>query len=316
MPSPAGGLSYMAAASPMSSANTPQMEPPGSQEDREYIEKVRQLSKYIEPLREMIARIGNEDQIRLDKMKKLMDILSNPNKRMSLEVLLRCENVLSRMNFDFDSSSAQGSSAAGEKQQQSQSASSSSYPMLEAIANLKGTKAGGQPLNHTLKRAFGVSLEAMYGSDITLPPLPKKRKPEKKRESDNLEASDLLQGEIARLQRHFQVQRDPVAIAGSRQGISVLCKLDDPNLPAVPPLTVTIPHNYPEEPPSCRAFLDDGLATPFLQRIQEGLNARLDCMPERFTLSQLLSAWETSVRAACSPSSMPEVSRPALLMGL
>lgn len=33
---------------------------PLAQEDIQYREKVRQLSKYIEPLRKMIARIGNE----------------------------------------------------------------------------------------------------------------------------------------------------------------------------------------------------------------------------------------------------------------
>lgn len=33
---------------------------PLGQEDIAYREKVRQLSKYIEPLRKMIARIGNE----------------------------------------------------------------------------------------------------------------------------------------------------------------------------------------------------------------------------------------------------------------
>ena len=75
-----------------STANTPQM--PGttgggdqSQEDQQYLEKVRQLGKYIEPLRRMIARIGNEDQAKLEKMKKLMDILSNPSKRMPMETL-------------------------------------------------------------------------------------------------------------------------------------------------------------------------------------------------------------------------------------
>lgn len=36
---------------------------PLAQEDIAYREKVRQLSKYIEPLRKMIAHIGNEGKI-------------------------------------------------------------------------------------------------------------------------------------------------------------------------------------------------------------------------------------------------------------
>ena len=59
---------------------------------------------------------------------------------------------------------------------------------------------------------FGAPVEALYGSDITLPPLPKRR-----RRIDLEEASHsgsggtgvtvphVLQGEIARLQSHFKV---------------------------------------------------------------------------------------------------------------
>lgn len=39
---------------------------PLAQEDIAYREKVRQLSKYIEPLRKMIARIGNEGNHKLN----------------------------------------------------------------------------------------------------------------------------------------------------------------------------------------------------------------------------------------------------------
>lgn len=54
------------APSPSSSLNTPgQAVPTASplavqQEEQAYREKARQLSKYIEPLRRMIARIGND----------------------------------------------------------------------------------------------------------------------------------------------------------------------------------------------------------------------------------------------------------------
>jgi hypothetical protein len=68
------------------------------------------------------------------------------------------------------------------------------------------------PLNHALQMTFGAPVEALYGSDITLPPLPKRR-----RRIDLEEASHsgsggtgvtvphVLQGEIARLQSHFKV---------------------------------------------------------------------------------------------------------------
>ena len=53
MPSPAGPRSM--APSPISNVNTPQTnEQPASQEDQQYLEKVKQLGKYIVPLKKMI----------------------------------------------------------------------------------------------------------------------------------------------------------------------------------------------------------------------------------------------------------------------
>lgn len=93
---------------------------PLAQEDIAYREKVRQLSKYIEPLRKMIARIGNEgnhtkylitlntvihlniiikDVEKLSKMKKLLEILSTPTQRMPLETLLKCEVALEKLDL-------------------------------------------------------------------------------------------------------------------------------------------------------------------------------------------------------------------------
>ena len=58
--------------SPSNSLNTPgQAVPtpsPGNLlEDQQYREKIRQLSKYIDPLRRMIAKAGNEGEIVFEK---------------------------------------------------------------------------------------------------------------------------------------------------------------------------------------------------------------------------------------------------------
>merc|ERR1719189_434439 len=105
-PSPGGGMgmgkqpSTSLAPSPSSGVNTPAGGPPASQEDREYLDKVKQLEKYIEPLRRRIMKISNEDQEKLAKMKKLLDILSNHDKRMPLATLVKCEVVLKRMALE------------------------------------------------------------------------------------------------------------------------------------------------------------------------------------------------------------------------
>ena len=57
-----------------------EMNPQSQNDDQAYLAKIQHLSKYIEPLKKMITRIGNKEQEKLGKMKKLMDILSNPTK--------------------------------------------------------------------------------------------------------------------------------------------------------------------------------------------------------------------------------------------
>lgn len=44
-------------------------------------------------------KINFVDVEKLTKMKNLLDILSNPNKRMPLETLIKCEVVLEKLDF-------------------------------------------------------------------------------------------------------------------------------------------------------------------------------------------------------------------------
>jgi len=125
---PSPGSSVPSLNTPMNPSSNAGPSPLG-QEDIAYREKVRQLSKYIEPLRKMIARIGNEgnndilnyafinivyniyncykfdyikqivDVEKLSKMKKLLEILSTPTQRMPLETLLKCEAALVKLDL-------------------------------------------------------------------------------------------------------------------------------------------------------------------------------------------------------------------------
>ena len=103
----------------------------------------------IEPLKKMIAKIGNEDQEKLGKMKKLMDILSNPTKRLDYKVLLRCESVLEHMIRDAPPD------ATGQE-----SSSSTINPLLDSVLKLKRLNSS-QSMNHSMYRTFGPPLEAI-----------------------------------------------------------------------------------------------------------------------------------------------------------
>ena len=80
-----------------------------------------------------------------------------------------------------------------------------------------------------------------------------------------------------------------------------MVELDEPTAPAVPPVRLAVPSDYPARSPRC---LHDRLAysgTPFLRRVHQYLLSRLQKLPDHYTVSQLLHQWEMSVRQACAP---------------
>ncbi|XP_044743309.1 mediator of RNA polymerase II transcription subunit 15 isoform X2 [Chrysoperla carnea] len=320
VPSPSSQMTMMSgpqrsvgmAPSPGSSLNTPGQAAPtpsplGMQEDQAYRDKVRQLSKYIEPLRKMIARMGNDDVEKLSKMKKLLEVLSNPTKRMPLETLLKCEVVLEKMDLKRGES---GSSTGTTSTNTQLAALKEHYifnPLLEAISNsLQSTV-----FNHTLQRTFGPSTEALNGPEIKGLPAPLKRKRVEEPTSD---IPDVLQGEIARLDARFKVSLDPIQQPRSRT-VQLICWLDDRHLPCVPPVSLSVPEDYPKSPPNCSMAENEYNATPFLTLVQKALLTRIGKLPKRFSVSQLLNTWEMSVRQACAPTQVP-VSSATVLMGL
>ncbi|KAG8042662.1 hypothetical protein G9C98_005296 [Cotesia typhae] len=255
-------------------------------EDQAYREKIRQLSKYIDPLRRMITKMGSEGNIdKMSKMKKLLEILSNPTKRVPLETIIKCEVVLEKMDLKRGEGSV-GPVVTSMKEHHIFT------PLLEAVsANLQSPMA-----NHTLQRTFGPCLEALFGPEIkNLPPPLKKQKVE---ESAS-EIPDVLQGEIARLDQRFKVSLDPAQQNGSKC-IQLICWLDDRHLPCVPPVSVTVPLDYPLTPPRC-VMAPHEYTTAFLSAVQKALTARITKLPRRFSISQLLDTWEMSVRQASAP---------------
>ena len=63
---------------------------------------MRELSRFIEPLRQKIAAMGREDDEKLAKMRRLLEILCNPNKKLPMDTLKKCEAVLNRMQQTQD----------------------------------------------------------------------------------------------------------------------------------------------------------------------------------------------------------------------
>ncbi|XP_041977979.1 mediator of RNA polymerase II transcription subunit 15 [Aricia agestis] len=292
-------------ASPSSSLNTPVgggggVASPGG-EEAAYREKVRQLSKYIEPLRRMVMRMVSEGENveKLTKMKNLLDILSNPNKRMPLETLIKCEVVLEKLDFKRSEGVGLGLPPAGKEQ--------IFNPLLEVVNNCLQSPLA----NHTLKRTFGPTLDALNGPEIkNLPPPPPKKQ---KVEENTMDIPDVLQGEIARLDSRFKVSLETMQLSGGSGAISLTAQLDDARLPCVPAVRVSVPRDYPAAAPArLRPKTAPAHPASFLARVERAMDARCARLPKSCSVGQLLDAWEMSVRQACAPVATAYTPVPAL----
>ena len=82
--------------------------------------------------------------------------------------------------------------------------------------------------------------------------------------------------------------------------LTLVCQMDDPNLPCIPPISISIPPSYPNNPPKCRLSDADYDTTPFLKKVKLIMQNQQYHLPEICSITMLLDSWEYSVRKACS----------------
>ncbi|XP_069850412.1 mediator of RNA polymerase II transcription subunit 15 isoform X6 [Dipodomys merriami] len=266
------------------------MSPAGSSqaEEQQYLDKLKQLSKYIEPLRRMINKIDkNEDRKKdLSKMKSLLDILTDPSKRCPLKTLQKCEIALEKLKNDMAVPTPPPPPVLPTKQQDL------CQPLLDAVlANIRSPV-----FNHSLYRTFVPAMTAIHGPPITAPMVcSRKRKLE---EDERQSIPNVLQGEVARLDPKFLVNLDP-SHCSNNGTVHLICRLDDKDLPTVPPLELSVPADYPAQSPLWidRQWQYD--ANPFLQSVHQCMTSRLLQLPDKHSVTALLNTWAQSIHQAC-----------------
>ncbi|XP_041079457.1 mediator of RNA polymerase II transcription subunit 15-like isoform X4 [Polyodon spathula] len=257
-------------------------------EEQQYLEKLKQLSKYIEPLRRMINKIDkNEDRKKdLSKMKSLLDILTDPSKRCPLKTLQKCEIALEKLKNDMAVPTPPPPPVPSTKQQYL------CQPLLDAVL----TNMRSPVFNHSLYRTFAPAMTAIHGPPIMGPVISARKR---KHEDDERQTiPNILQGEVARLNPKFLVNLDP-SHCSNNGTVHLICKLDDKNLPSVPPLQLSIPADYPEQSPQWSDDAQHYEANPFLQTVHRNMTSKLLQLPDKHSVTALLSTWAQSVRQAC-----------------
>uniref|UniRef100_A0A452DL33 Mediator of RNA polymerase II transcription subunit 15 n=1 Tax=Capra hircus TaxID=9925 RepID=A0A452DL33_CAPHI len=266
------------------------MSPAGSSqaEEQQYLDKLKQLSKYIEPLRRMINKIDkNEDRKKdLSKMKSLLDILTDPSKRCPLKTLQKCEIALEKLKNDMAVPTPPPPPVPPTKQQYL------CQPLLDAVlANIRSPV-----FNHSLYRTFVPAMTAIHGPPVTAPVVSTRKR--KFEEDERQSIPNVLQGEVARLDPKFLVNLDP-SHCSNDGAVHLICKLDDRDLPSVPPLELSVPADYPAQSPLWinRQWQYD--ANPFLQSVHRCMASRLLQLPDKHSVTALLNTWAQSVHQAC-----------------
>jgi len=277
----------------------------GSAEEQAYLEKWKQLQKYKEPLKRMIHRIDKDEDRKIDlkKMTNLLNILSDSCRRLPMATLLKCEQALERLDLQSKSGSvpsvptpttAPGTTTVSGKPTEQHLC----QPLLDAVAQ----HIHNPTVNHTLQRTFGPAIINLNGTDIVSYSRPAKRQKTEETEDKISILTNVLQGEVARLDRRFHAKYDPLHKKGSNC-IGIICTMNDKNLPSVPPLHVEVPEDYPTTSPVCRTADSAYDATEFLRKVKSVLESQVEHMPNTYSLTALLDVWEMSVRKACEPVS-------------
>lgn len=319
VPSPAGstgggrGMNQLGAPSPGGMINTPgqpQQQPSPaaagvSLEDRAYVEKVKELqSKYLERLREVVQRFGNNDSENTLKVRKLLEVIENPHRRApkGMETLKACELVMERLQIQQKEPRSDGGVVTNTV------TPPAAVPTCKPVTKEKPITVLFDAINfshksplgvHTIHRTISPALKTLLGPDFG-PSLPKKMMEETlTHTAENPLISDIVQGEIARLPSRFKVNLDSQQL-GESDDLTLSCQLDDPNLPCVPSIILIIPPSYPTAPPRCRLTMVEYDTTPFLKKVREIMINRQFHLPEVCSLTMILDSWEMSVRRACS----------------
>jgi len=263
-------------------------------EQQDSFKKIQELAKYIEPLKRMIVEIGDkEDPEKLNKMKKLLNVLSNPQQFVRMETLKRCETVLQKLNLSV------------EKKSKEWLLSSSLSPEVNSLLvaldeviqkhhSVDGNPTEDSKCNRILYDAFS-SVELFYGEEMSVPSIEEVRKMSGLSEVGPIDGvPDIIKKEVATLKNNFNITWDNFRPNSSK--LYTVCYLENRYLPSVPPLNIILPLNYPESAPTMddMAYYD---TTPELRKIKDALNSRKERLPFKHSITQLLNAWETSVFA-------------------
>lgn len=154
-------------------------------------------------------------------------------------------------------------------------------PLMEAIQN----NYRKPNFNHTLQRTIGPAVAAITNNSL--------EHAYKRTAEETLPEEEIphtVQGEVAKLDSKFFIELDPLQHPQSKT-IHMICKIDDVDLPCVPPISIKVPMDYPNLPPRCYINKQEYSSSKFLQDIYRIFNSNLEKLSNLYSITTLLDRW-------------------------
>lgn len=309
-----------------------------SKEEKEYLQKLECLGKYIQPLMDAIAHFSTDKSCnaKKSKLQRLLDILTKPKERVSDEVLAEVGKILVQLDeiqfgvLDITSDKL----------------------LVEALKAIRHRRDVNRKLHDLfqpfLNMRFGVHLfdtaeEEWTGSpeDVEVKTeLPEdcekevEKKSEKNVEEEEISEENeepilpskiphLVLMELLSISSKFHFKRDTPK---DSKNIYLICDIIDDYTSRLPPFHVMIPgeillyhlycfinyhafsipfcfcllENYPWESPSCSSTWKDYSSDPFLCSVHTCYDDRVSRLPDLHSLTILLNTWELAIQEASS----------------
>jgi hypothetical protein len=232
----------------------------------EYDAKIKELLNYVPLVKRMIdnlMRTAHDDDAgknseHMTRLKLFLAGVQDPEKRLPMHILDRWEDVLRKVT----------------------DANPQSHP--PAVLDLEPSSP--PPSQNKL---YGKRTKVVFEDRI----------PAKYRKiAGDVTCMDFLSRELECMEEHFVVQtvKKPT---DSDKKVELQCFIEDDGLPKVPPLKITLTPSYPDSCPEVD-MKEYANSFKFLDIIQQHLNKWMQSQANSFLLSNVLQAWESSVKLA------------------
>ena len=209
-----------------------------------------------------------------------------------MDLLIKCEEVLERMDLFNKGNMVQPQPI----QTSLINTNSKDFNICGTLLETVQSNFKKPNFNHTLQRTIGPAIAAITNNKY---PIFKKSIDENQsleEEEENV-IPHTVQGEIARLDNKFYIELDPLQHSQSKT-IHLICKIDDFDLPCVPPILIKVPLDYPNLPPRCFINQDKYSSSKFFQDIYRIFTNNLERLSNLYSITTLLDRWELGIREA------------------